>query len=203
MFLPLRALIDFAFYVNKNGWRTGGPKNKDDVRWRITWEGSPTNFGMSPPSRLLPSHLPKLTPRSSPPPPRFSALHYPWVLAFDPNFVEIWNVNTGVFTQVIQGSNVRLLFADTPPSAVNSAAQLQQQQMHAHQRLAYARGQPPYGQYAQQQQQMMQQQYGQNGMRGMPPQQMRPPPPPPPPNPRSAVVLSIDERVVTVKLATD
>ena len=39
---------DFAFYVNKNGWRTGGPKNKDDVRWRITWEGSPTNFGACP-----------------------------------------------------------------------------------------------------------------------------------------------------------
>jgi RHO1 GDP-GTP exchange protein 1/2 len=36
---------EFAFYVNRNGWRVGGPRNRDDVRWRITWEGTPTHFG--------------------------------------------------------------------------------------------------------------------------------------------------------------
>lgn len=125
----------------------------------------------------------------------------------------MWNVNTGVFTQVIQGANIRLLFADTPPSAVHSQAQLQQQQ----QRLAYGRsggpgpgpGRPPpphgYNPYAQQQGYT-------NGGGGMHPPhgQMRPPPmqqqlpprmpPAPPPNPRSQIVLDIDGKISTVVL---
>jgi RHO1 GDP-GTP exchange protein 1/2 len=47
------------------------------------------------------------------------ALHYPYLLAFEPTFVEIRHVETGQLTQVIQGSNVRCLFADTPPSNSN------------------------------------------------------------------------------------
>ncbi len=48
------------------------------------------------------------------------ALHEPYVLAFEPSFVEIRHIETGQMTQVIQGTNLRLLFADTPPSVTNS-----------------------------------------------------------------------------------
>lgn len=61
--------------------------------FRIHWQGSPTGF----------------------------ALNYPYVLAFEPTFVEIWHVETGETAQIIQGNNLRLLFADTPPSTTNSA----------------------------------------------------------------------------------
>lgn len=41
------------------------------------------------------------------------------MLAFEPSFVEIRHIETGLMSQVIQGSNLRLLFADTPPSVNN------------------------------------------------------------------------------------
>ena len=44
------------------------------------------------------------------------AFQYPYVLAFEPTFVEIRNVETGSMSQVIQGNNLRRLFTDTPPS---------------------------------------------------------------------------------------
>ena len=47
---------------------------------------------------------------------RPSAFQYPYVLAFEPTFVEIRNVETGSMSQVIQGNNLRCLFTDTPPS---------------------------------------------------------------------------------------
>ncbi|EFI27376.1 RhoGEF Rgf2 [Coprinopsis cinerea okayama7 len=69
--------------------------NKNGRRSRknflVQWEGQPTGF----------------------------ALHEPYVLAFEPSFVEIRHVETGMLSQVIQGSNLRLLFADTPPSVTN------------------------------------------------------------------------------------
>jgi hypothetical protein len=64
----------------------------------------------------------------------FAALHYPYVLAFEPTFVEIRHVETGSMAQIIQGNNLRLLFADMPPSTTQSSAansqfnQYQQQQ---------------------------------------------------------------------------
>ncbi|KAK7056393.1 RHO1 GDP-GTP exchange protein 2 [Paramarasmius palmivorus] len=57
----------------------------------VHWEGTPTGF----------------------------ALHEPYVLAFEPCFVEIRHIETGLMSQVIQGSNLRLLFADNPPSMTN------------------------------------------------------------------------------------
>ncbi|KAG1808641.1 CNH domain-containing protein [Suillus subaureus] len=75
---------EFAFYVNKNGWRS-----RQD--FMVHWEGSPTGF----------------------------ALRFPYVLAFEPTFVEIRHVETGLMSQVIQGNNLRLLFADMPPSATH------------------------------------------------------------------------------------
>ncbi|PBK72403.1 CNH-domain-containing protein [Armillaria solidipes] len=58
----------------------------------VHWEGVPTGF----------------------------ALHEPFVLAFEPSFVEIRHIDTGAMSQVIQGSNLRLLFADNPPSVINN-----------------------------------------------------------------------------------
>ncbi|KAF8159549.1 CNH domain-containing protein [Crassisporium funariophilum] len=72
--------------------------NKNGRRSRpnfmVHWEGMPTGF----------------------------ALHEPYVLAFEPSFVEIRHIETGLMSQVIQGTNLRLLFADTPPSVTNSSS---------------------------------------------------------------------------------
>lgn len=86
---------DFAFYVNKSGWRSR-------KEFMVYWEGSPTGF----------------------------ALHYPYVLAFEPTFVEIRHVQTGSMSQIIQGNNLRLLFADTPQSTTNG---LNQPNLHPYQ----------------------------------------------------------------------
>ncbi|KAI3622906.1 ROM2 [Malassezia furfur] len=69
---------EFAFYVNKNGWRAKG-------NWIIHWEGHPTSF----------------------------ALHHPYVLAFEPSFIEVRHVETGVLHQVITGHNLQCIFADS------------------------------------------------------------------------------------------
>lgn len=61
------------------------------------------------------------------------ALHEPYVLAFEPSFVEIRHIETGLLSQVIQGFNLRLLFADTPPSVTNTATQ----QYNPHQGYQY------------------------------------------------------------------
>ncbi|WWC91564.1 uncharacterized protein L201_006510 [Kwoniella dendrophila CBS 6074] len=81
---------EFAFYVNKNGWRSR-PK------WAIVWEGLPTAF----------------------------ALQYPYVIAFEPTFIEVHHVETGHLVQIIPGSNIQCLFADTPPSRVNAPMAIQ------------------------------------------------------------------------------
>ncbi|KIJ55760.1 hypothetical protein M422DRAFT_220565 [Sphaerobolus stellatus SS14] len=60
----------------------------------INWEGYPTAF----------------------------ALHYPYLLAFEPNFVEIRHVETGQLSQIIQGNNLRCLYAYTPPSQSSTHA---------------------------------------------------------------------------------
>lgn len=73
---------EFAFYVNRNGWRAKG-------NWIIHWEGNPISF----------------------------ALHHPYVLAFEPSFIEVRHVETGALHQVITGYNLRCLFADVPPPA--------------------------------------------------------------------------------------
>ncbi|KAJ1306998.1 hypothetical protein OPQ81_007978 [Rhizoctonia solani] len=95
----------------------------------IYWEGSPTSF----------------------------ALHYPYVMAFDPTFIEIRHVEDGALVQVIRGNNLRLLFADTQPSVMNSMSSsasirsgsssvyTQHQYPHAH---PYG-GHSPYSQYSQ------------------------------------------------------
>jgi len=97
---------DFAFYVNKNGWRSR-------QKWAIIWEGNPTSFGKSSAALLLVANV--------------SAMQYPFVIAFDPSFVEIRHVETGGLVQVIPGGGISCLFADMPPSTVNAPPPPRQQ----------------------------------------------------------------------------
>jgi RHO1 GDP-GTP exchange protein 1/2 len=80
----------------------------------VFWEGTPTGFGtcQSLYSLYLPSEI------------RLIALHYPYVLAFEATFVEIRHVENGNMCQIIQGNNLRCLFADTPPSTTNTASNM-------------------------------------------------------------------------------
>ncbi|GAA5999873.1 uncharacterized protein JCM10292_003517 [Rhodotorula paludigena] len=98
---------EFAFYVNKNGWRAKS-------NWIIQWEGFPTSF----------------------------ALHYPYVLAFEPTFIEVRHVESGALMQIIPGNNIKCLFADSPPSASASAASYYHQQQQQHSRYG---AHSPYG----------------------------------------------------------
>jgi len=156
---------EFAFYVNKTGWRSRR-------EFMVYWEGSPTGF----------------------------ALHYPYVLAFEPTFVEIRHVETGSMSQIIQGNNLRLLFADTPPSTTNGNSQLnfnpyQQQQFgynpYAPSPPSTYGGRPSMGSV-----------YGTPGYSGVPPQQI------PQPNPyhranallRDEILMASDDRVMRVQL---
>lgn len=52
--------------------------------WRIDWEGAPTNF----------------------------ALSYPWILGFEPNFIEIRNIETSA-VHIVPHKNVRMLHTST------------------------------------------------------------------------------------------
>ena len=103
----------------------------------VYWEGSPRGFGW-----YLDTYLSVMGTDFMP------ALHYPYVLAFEPTFVEIRHVETGSMAQIIQGNNLRLLFADTPPSTTNGASQsggynLYQQPQYIYN--PYASPPPPYG----------------------------------------------------------
>lgn len=52
--------------------------------WRIDWEGQPQSF----------------------------ALSYPWILAFEPNFIEIRNIDTNA-VHIVPHKNIRMLHANT------------------------------------------------------------------------------------------
>ncbi|KAI6149870.1 CNH-domain-containing protein [Pisolithus tinctorius] len=157
---------DFAFYVNKNGWRSR-------QEFMVHWEGSPTGF----------------------------ALHYPYVLAFEPMFVEVRHVETGVMSQVIQGNNLRLLFAETPPSTSHTA--------NLHQNTFYPTQQQGYNPYQSPPASM----YGRSpSMSGYGPPAVPPQPPtmyPAPqypmrtmmPSCRDEILMVSDDRVLTLRLA--
>lgn len=53
--------------------------------WQIAWEGQPMSF----------------------------ALSYPYILAFEPSFVEIRHVETGNLITIITGKNIRMLHEST------------------------------------------------------------------------------------------
>ena len=106
---------EFAFYVNKNGWRAR-------ASWLLRWEGTPTAF----------------------------ALHYPYVLAFDPQFVEVRHVETGALHQVITGYQVRCLFSDTAASTLSTLSRLHHARAHKARTLSTvtAPGTPPTAPHA-------------------------------------------------------
>ncbi|KAG8694516.1 RHO1 GDP-GTP exchange protein 2, partial [Ceratobasidium sp. 395] len=68
-----------------------GQRSNPDVT--IYWEGAPIAF----------------------------ALHYPYVMAFDPAFIEIRHVKDGSLAQVIRGNDLRCLFADAQLSMTNTS----------------------------------------------------------------------------------
>ncbi|KAJ7730635.1 hypothetical protein B0H14DRAFT_2998844 [Mycena olivaceomarginata] len=79
---------DFLLCYDEFAFYVNRTGRRSRKEFMVYWEGTPTGF----------------------------ALHEPYVLAFEPSFVEIRHIETGLMSQVIQGSNLRLLFADTPPS---------------------------------------------------------------------------------------
>ncbi|EPY50614.1 RhoGEF for Rho1 [Schizosaccharomyces cryophilus OY26] len=70
----LLCYTQFAFFVNRDGWRSRST-------WFVVWEGNPQNF----------------------------ALSYPYILAFEPSFIEVRHVETSELVHVIPGNNIRLL----------------------------------------------------------------------------------------------
>ncbi|KAJ7734383.1 CNH-domain-containing protein [Mycena olivaceomarginata] len=82
---------DFLLCYDEFAFYVNRTGRRSRKEFMVYWEGTPTGF----------------------------ALHEPYVLAFEPSFVEIRHIETGLMSQVIQGSNLRLLFADTPPSVNN------------------------------------------------------------------------------------
>jgi len=85
---------DFLLCYDEFAFYVDKSGRRSRKEFMVNWEGMPTGF----------------------------ALHEPYVLAFEPCFVEIRHIETGLLSQVIQGSNLRLLFADTPPSVTNSSS---------------------------------------------------------------------------------
>ncbi|CAG8515687.1 6938_t:CDS:10 [Diversispora eburnea] len=61
----------------------GGWRSRPD--WIIYWEGNPNSF----------------------------ALVHPYILAFEPSFIEVRNVETGLLEQIIEGHNMRCLYSDS------------------------------------------------------------------------------------------
>ncbi|CAG8443677.1 6433_t:CDS:10 [Acaulospora morrowiae] len=64
--------------------------------WIIYWEGTPTSF----------------------------ALRYPYILAFEPSFVEIRHIETGSLEQIIEGNHIRCLYSDARGNIVFSTNDL-------------------------------------------------------------------------------
>lgn len=110
------------------------------------------------------------------------ALRFPYVLAFEPTFVEIRHVETGLLSQVIQGNNLRLLFADMPPSATHP----QHNPYYAqHGYSPYHQAPPAYGQPL----------YGQGYMAQPQPGRYIP-------SGRDEILMVSDDRVLTLRLTT-
>ena len=53
--------------------------------WKIDWEGLPTSF----------------------------ALSYPYILAFEPSFIEVRHIDTGICVHIVTAKNIRMLHAST------------------------------------------------------------------------------------------
>jgi len=127
------------------------------------------------------------------------AFQYPYVLAFEPTFVEIRNVETGAMSQVIQGNNLRCLYTDAPLS--QSHRRHSQGSFSSFTRNGVTHGTSPYSTPV----------HGYErtslpGTYGQSPVQMYPvQPPPPPPYGRTPgqeeIILVSDDRVLTLRMA--
>jgi len=82
--------VDTEFLLCYDEWGVFVDKRGFRARgeWKAVWERRPTAF----------------------------AFHYPYVIAFEPNFIEVWDIITCRIQQVIPGDNLRCLFAEPPPS---------------------------------------------------------------------------------------
>lgn len=98
--------IEFAFYIDKSGRRSRS-------EFMISWDGEPTGFGMCSMSISVVRQWAHARTNNA------IALHWPYVLAFSPSFLEIRHVESGLIFQTIPGSSIRLLFANTPWSVDN------------------------------------------------------------------------------------
>lgn len=61
--------------------------------WKISWEGNPNSF----------------------------ALSYPYILAFEPNFVEIRHIETSELIHIMTGKNIRMLHSSTREVSTGTA----------------------------------------------------------------------------------
>ena len=91
-------IIEWAVFVDKRGFRARG-------EWKAVWEGRPTAFGEHH------GHMEYALVLMNAP-----AFHYPYVIAFEPGFIEVWDIITCRIQQVIPSDNLRCLFAEPPPS---------------------------------------------------------------------------------------
>ncbi|CCA74927.1 probable to GDP/GTP exchange factor Rom2p, partial [Serendipita indica DSM 11827] len=89
--------------------------------WIANWEGRPTAF----------------------------AYHYPYVMAIEPSFIEIWDVNACTIRQVILGDNLRCLFAEPPvlPSVHANPNQVYPNGPYPPRTSSSTRGPPQIGQH--------------------------------------------------------
>ncbi|KAF8268770.1 CNH domain-containing protein [Lactarius quietus] len=141
----------------------GGRRSRKN--FLVHWEGAPTSF----------------------------AFQYPYVLAFEPTFVEIRNVETGSMSQVIQGNNLRCLFTDTPPSLQQAYPRMSRSSLSSYNGSP---GQSPYAAYGGQQY---------PGQLPTPPVYPGQPPLQPPygrgVGGREEIILVSDDRVLTLRMA--
>jgi hypothetical protein len=87
-----RILNEFLLCYDEFAFYVNKRGQRSRKEFMVYWEGMPTGF----------------------------ALHEPYVIAVEPSFVEVRHIETGLMSQVIQGSNLRLLFADAPPSVTHT-----------------------------------------------------------------------------------
>ena len=79
--------LNVEFLLNYSEWSFFVDRNGWRARhdWRITWEGQPNAF----------------------------ALSYPYILAFEPSFVDMRHVETSACVHIMTGTNIRLLHSST------------------------------------------------------------------------------------------
>lgn len=62
--------------------------------WKIDWEGTPQSF----------------------------ALSYPYILAFEPSFIEVRHIDTGACVHIVTAKNIRMLHASTREVRLTSSS---------------------------------------------------------------------------------